>query len=376
MKKFIRILPFLALSIALMIILAGCGGGTKQTATQNTGAGIPEKDKDYVINLGYYNCDHMTAACIAEDAGIFSELGLNVNVTGNGKVPEAMAAGQMDVGYIGNSGLMRAFLKGSPIVAVAGNHIGGSRYLVVSNDIKDPQELIGKKLAIGANPEKNDCDWIQSAAELGIPIEGKNYEVFDMSDKDEYFSLKAEKVDGYYACDPWGSYAEYEKTGRILSTHLELPNGEFGQCCVLSMRNSFVAEHPELANLMILAHSKAVEYIYTKPVRSAEIFADNYSVPLEVALMTIYKKTVGEGRTLTWTINQKNFENQIDHELGVKTLDAAPQFNEFVNAKLLEESKVGNFEQFIKEKVDPVFPLGMSYEDWKKKAYELEGKKA
>ncbi|MDD2554558.1 MAG: ABC transporter substrate-binding protein, partial [Desulfotomaculaceae bacterium] len=113
-----------------------------------------------------------------------------------------------------------------------------------------------------------------------------------------------------------------------------------------------------------------------KPVRSAEIFADNYKVPLEVALMTIYKKTVDEGRTLNWIINQKNFENQINYEISEKVLDAAPQFNEFVNTKLLEESKVDNFEQFIKEKVDPVFPLGMSYEDWKKKAYELEGKKA
>ena len=375
MKKLMRILPFLALSVVLLIVLAGCGGETKQTA-QNTGAGIPEKDKDYVINLGYYNCAHMTAACIAKDAGIFNELGLNVNVTGNGKVPEAMAAGQMDAGYIGNSGLMQAFLKGSPIMVVANNHIGGSRYLVVSNDIKDPKDLIGKKLAIGNQPEKNDGDWVQWAKELGIPVEGKNYEVFDMADKDEYVALKAGKLDAYAACDPWGSYAEYEKTGQILKAHVELPNGEFGQCCVLSMRNTFITEHPELARLMIIAHSKAIQHIYTKPVRSAEIFADNYKVPLEVALMTIYKKTVDEGRTLNWIINQKNFENQINYELSEKVLDEAPQFNEFVNTKILEESKVDSFEQFIKEKVDPVFPLGMSYEDWKKKACELEGKTA
>jgi NitT/TauT family transport system substrate-binding protein len=142
------------------------------------------------------------------------------------------------------------------------------------------------------------------------------------------------------------------------------------------MRKSFVDEHPELAKLMITAHAKAIQHIYTKPVRSAEIFADNYKVPLEVALMTIYKKTVGEGRTLDWTINQKNFENQINYELTEKVLDAAPNFAEFVNTKLFEESKTDNFEQFIKEKVDPVFPVGMSYEEWKTKAYGLEGKTA
>lgn len=375
MKKMTRAVVFLAIAAIMLAVLAGCGGGAKEPA-QSTTAGIPEKDKDYVINLGYYNCDHMTAACVAKDAGIFDELGLKVNLTGNGKVPEAMAAAQMDVGYIGNSGLMRAFLKGSPIMVAASNHIGGSRYLVISNDIKDPKDLVGAKLAIGTNPEKNDGDWIQWARELDIPIEGTNYEVFDMADKDEYVALKAGKVDAYAACDPWGSYAEYEKTGQILKARLELPNGEFGQCCVLSMRKSFVDEHPELARLMITAHAKAIQHIYTKPIRSAEIFADNYKVPLEVALMTIYKKTVGEGRTLDWTINQKNFENQINYELTEKVLDAAPNFSEFVNTKLFEESKTDNFEQFIKEKVDPVFPVGMSYEEWKTKAYALEGKTA
>ena len=153
MEKTARILMLLAVAAILLAVLSGCGGGEKQRA-QETAAGIPEKDRDYVVNLGYYNCDHMTAACIAKDTGIFDELGLKVNVTGNGMVPEAMAAGQMDAGYVGNSGSMRAYLKGAPIIVAANNHIGGSYYLVASNDITDPRQLIGKQLALGTNPEK------------------------------------------------------------------------------------------------------------------------------------------------------------------------------------------------------------------------------
>jgi hypothetical protein len=76
-KKMARILTFLAVAAILLAVLSGCGGGEKQRA-QETAAGIPEKDRDYVVNLGYYNCDHMTAACIAKDTGIFDELGLKV----------------------------------------------------------------------------------------------------------------------------------------------------------------------------------------------------------------------------------------------------------------------------------------------------------
>ncbi len=66
---------------------------------------------DYVVKVGYYNCDHMTAAPIAKEAGIFDELGMEVKVTGNGSVPQAMAAGRMDAGYVGIHGLMRAHIK-------------------------------------------------------------------------------------------------------------------------------------------------------------------------------------------------------------------------------------------------------------------------
>lgn len=373
----IRNVMLLIVSITLLALLAGCGGGSKPAAqTKAANIAIPEKDKDYIVQLGYYNCDHMTGACIAKDAGIFDELGLKVNVLGNGKVPEAMAAGQMDVGYVGNSGSMRAFIKGSPIIVAANNHLGGSHYLVVSNNITDPQQLLGKKLALGTNPEKSNISWIQFAQKLGIPVEGKNYEVLNMADKDEYFALKAGKLDGYTACDPWGSMAEYEQTGHVMAESPKLASGEWGECCAYHMSKQFATDHPELAKLMVLSHTRALEYIYTKPVSSADIFAKNYQVPTEVALMTLYKKTVGEGRTLTWTIDNGNWQRQIDAELAAGTLDAAPNLNEFIQPQFLNESGADNFDTFIKEKVDPVFPLGMSYADWKTKAYQLEDKTA
>lgn len=377
MNSKIKSAMLLIMSITLLAFLAGCGGGTKP-AEQNkaTNTAIPEKDKDYVVKLGYYDCDHMTGACIAKDAGIYDELGLKVEVLGNAKVPEAMAAGQMDVGYVGNSRMMRAFLKGSPIVVGANNHIGGSHYLVASNDIREPKDLLGKKLAIGTDPEKNNYSWIVMANRLGLPIQGANYEVLNMADKDEYFALKAGKLDGYAACDPWGSMAEYEQTGHIFATMDKLPSGEWGECCAYNLNKNFATEHPELAKLMILSHTKAIEHMYLKPVRSAEIFAENYKVPMEVALMTMWRKTVAEGRTITWTIDLANWQRQIDMELEFGTLDAAPEVSEFIQPQYLNECGADDFDTFIKEKVDPLFPVGMPYEEWKAKAYQLEGKQA
>ncbi len=345
--------------------LTGCGS----KSTSSTGDG--NKDKDYVVKLGYYNCDHMTAACIGKDAGIFDKLGLKVEVTGNGKVPEAMAAGKMDVGYIGSGGLIASQMKGSPIMVAANNHIGGSYYLVVKNSIKDPKDLIGKKLAIGSKPE-NDLSWVEMSKKLNIPVEGKNYAPVDMSGlKDKYLAFKTDKIDGYTTCDPWGSMAEYEKTGHIMATYAE-PDGQWGACCFYSMNTKFAKEHPELAKKMILAHTQSMEYIYNHPVKSAKIFAKNYNVPEEVALMTIYKKTVGEGRTLTWKITPEYIKHEIKEQLKVKGIEKEPKYEDIVQDKLLKESGADDFDKFIKEKIDPVFQIGMTYEQWKNKAMEVD----
>ncbi len=362
MKKSKLIAILMAAAMVSTAILSGCG--SKADA-------VSDADKDYTVKLGYYKCDHMTAAVIAKDTGIFDKLGVKVQVTGNGNVPTAMAGGQMDVGYIGTANLLGSSLKGAPIVIAANNHLGGSYYLVVSNNIKTPQDLLGKTLAIGTKPETDSC-WVQMAKDLNIPAEGKNYKAVDMdSDQNKYLALKTGKIDGYTCCDPWGSMAVYEKTGKIMTTFTKV-EGSWGSDCVLSMNKNFIKDHPALAKKMILAHSQAMEYIYTHPLKAAQIFAKNYDVPEEVALMTIYNKTVAEGRTLTWAITPDYIKHEIDYEVRMKALDKAPKYEDVVDDSMLKEAGTDDFDTFIKDKVDPVFPLGMSYADWKAKAAEID----
>ena len=91
--------------------------------------------------------------------------------------------------------------------------------------------------------------------------------------------------------------------------------------------------------------------------------------------MTLFRKTVGETRTLRWKIYRSGYEEQIKHLVWLGTLETAPKFEEIMNPEFLAQSGAPDFDAFIKEKVNPIFPLGMSYGDWKKKAYEVEGKK-
>ncbi|MBW9158781.1 ABC transporter substrate-binding protein [Clostridium sp. FP2] len=369
--KKIALVVSLAAVMASSLIACGNKGETAKTTSSNS-TKVESKD-DYTIKLGYYNCDHMTAACVAKDAGIFDQLGLKVEVTGNGKIPQAMAAGQMDAGYIGFKGLNTAYAKGSPIIVAANNHDGGSYYLVVSNDIKNPaKDLIGQPMGIGSKPEQTDYNWEQMANDAGIPVKGENYKGINFdSDQAKYLAMKTGKIKGYVCCDPWGSMAEFEKTGRILSTHL-MTGKELGNCCVFSLNKKFAKEHPELAKKMVLAHTKAIEYIYTHPLKAAKIFAKNYNVPEEAALLTVYKKTVGEGRTLSWKVDPKKFKHEMEFEISKGLYSDSNKYEDIVITKYLDESGADDFDKFIKEKVNAVFPLGMSFENWKAKSNEID----
>lgn len=92
----------------------------------------------------------------------------------------------------------------------------------------------------------------------------------------------------------------------------------------------------------------------------------------------MYLKTVSEGRTLTWEFSEKNTEHFIEYftqfpEIKKENIPTIDNVKEFMSTELAEEAGLEDFKSYIKEKVDPVFPLGMTFEDWYNKAKEIDG---
>jgi len=390
-KRIISLVLILATSLTL---LSACTDSSKETVIQEIDydpaaevakyelGEIPEEDKDFVVQMGYRDCDHMVAAIIGEKAGIYEALGLNVVVTKTGKIMEAMSSGEMHVGYQGIEGAIRSVNQGAPLFMAAANHVGGSRYFVVSNDIKEPKDLIGKKLAIGSGSELSP-EWRRWTGELGIPMELKNYEVVDMGDKDKVFALKAGQLDAFSCCDPYASLAEFEGVGKIMAvawgSHVSDSKEEgWGMCCIYCMNNDFLEQHPELARRLVLAHALSIKYMYEHPYNAAMMFAEGFGVSPEVALRTIYMKTVAEGRTITWQFTEENLNNFIqyyyDYNIPEDEIPKIEDINKFMSKNLLETCGIEDFETFLKEaKIDENFPIGISFNEWLEKAMAIDG---
>lgn len=352
---------------------------------------IPEADKDLKVQMGYNDCDHMVAAIIGEEAGIYKALGLNVTVTktSNTNIAQAMTTGEMNVGYmgIGGAGALNARSEGAPIIMAAANHIGGSRYLVVANDIKDPKDLVGKKIAITQDPENNP-EWIKWATKLGLPVGKENYEIIKMAQKDCPMALKSGQISAFSCCDPFASQCEYQGIGKVVAvgwggvideTKEEHDHEHgWGMCCIYAMNENFKNEHPEVAQRLLVAHALSLKYLYDHPYNAAMMFADGFGTTPEVGLMTIYMKTIAEGRTLTWEFTQENIDNFLKEfdecNIDEKFRPRTDKLDEFVNLNYIKECGIESFSDFTKEdKLDEKFPIGISFEDWLKKAKEIDG---
>lgn len=347
----------------LILLSAGCGNQAQETRGEEEVADYT----DYTVNMGYYNCDHMIAGPVGEAVGIYEKYGLNVNLTGNGKVPEAMAAAQMDAGLVGFSGVIGAIGKGSPIIITAMNHTGGSRYLVAANDIEKGDQLYGQPVAF--DPVKNlEFMYEQS---IGLSQNPEDYELVNIgSDADKYLALTQGQIKAYTCCDPWASMAVYHNHGKILDTYND---SEHGICCAFTMSKKFIEEQEDIAIQLLKAYQEATEYCYQHPIKTAQIFAEYYGVPAEVGLMTMWEKCVNEGRTLSWKHEADRIEYSYRLYEENDIIETLPGLDEVYNEEIYDKAQLDDFDAFIESEIDPVFPRGMSYDDYKSKAEEIDG---
>ena len=395
-KRIIATLLVVAMSTSLLTACRDSSdrGATKDVAETGYSAEEAVKDfefgelndveKDYVVEMGYFSCDHMVGAIIGEKAGIYEALGLKVNVTKSGETLKALTSGSMDVGYTGVEGAIRSVNQGAPFFIAAAKHMGGSMYLVASNEIENAQDLIGKTISMTQTPDI-DPAYLTWQEEIGFDTDPSKYTIVNMGQQDAMFALKAGQIDAFRCCDPYASIAEFEGFGHILATDwaaadvsAESDYNDWGLCCVYAMNTEFSEKCPELARRLIYAHHLAVKFMYEHPYNAAMMFADGFDVDPYVALRTMYMKTVAEGRTITWKFTDENVDSFLNYytqfpQIPEEEIPLIKDRNTLISSDVLEAANIEDFQTYIKEEIDPVIPLGTTFEDWYNIAKEIDG---
>ncbi len=82
--------------------------------------------------------------------------------------------------------------------------------------------------------------------------------------------------------------------------------------------------------------------------------------------------------TLTWQFSEKNLENLVANWNQYDTIPEEDRIKindlqSFMSTDLIEECGVEDFHDFIENEVEPLYPTGISFEDWLAKAKEIDG---
>jgi NitT/TauT family transport system substrate-binding protein len=239
------------------------------------------------IKVGYLPTDHSAALLVAKYNKTYEKNGLNVRTTqisSGSNIVDAVASGDIDIGYVGITPAMQGISKGIPIKVIGAVNLEGSGIVVQPNStITDPADLNGKKIA---TPGVSSIQQVLLLYELQkYNITSQEVDLISMNVFNIPSALAAKKVDAYISYEPFVSMAPYRDIGEVMMYSDEIL--EDHPCCVIIAREDYIAENPQKLNTFLEIHKNSTEYVNTHPNDTANIITQELTTNLDVEMMSL-----------------------------------------------------------------------------------------
>ena len=314
----------LAVLAAVAIFAAGCTtapaasnapSGAAPSAAASVAASVapsvalgtlptPEKT-DIKIGLSVTETSQF-AAKLAELAGIYKKNGLNVQITvfeGDGKVMQALQAGQLDIGFGGTSAFITSQTTDVPVKGLAVNAVILTDELVSTANVKTAADLKGKCVAVSTYGGTSHGAVILSLKSLGLtPDDVVITEVGGQS------ARIAALQGGACAAAPVDAarHGEMDGLGFNFLVNLKeakLPWGRSG----LGVTEEWLAANPNTATVVAASVLEAQNLMWTDADKAAEHYAAFTQSTVEEAKALILEFQGIGNRPMTWSDDA--FEN-------------------------------------------------------------------
>ena len=285
--------PLLALAAgaaALAIALTGCAGeGSAVVEEPEPASTLPGEWSGDVLNIDFATYNPLSL--IIKDQGWLEEatdgkVTVNwIQSAGSNKANEALRAGAIDVGSTAGSAALLARSNGSPIQTIdIYSQPNWSAILVPAGSaIESVEDLAGKSIAAtkGTDPY---FFLLQTLEEAGLTLDDVN--VQNLQHADGKAALESGAVDAWSGLDP------------LLSTSVEVAgskiiydNIDFNSYGFLNATESFIGDHPDLAQLVVDAYERAREWATENPDETAQILAEVAGIDPAIATAVIADRT-------------------------------------------------------------------------------------
>ena len=317
---------------------AGAASGSPAASANSAALPTPEKT-DIKLGLSVTETSQF-AAKLAEMAGIYKKNGLNVQTTtfeGDGKVVQALQAGQLDVGLGGVSAYITSQTTDVPLKALAVNAVILTDELVSTANVKTAEDLKGKCVAVSTYGGTSHGSVILSLKALGLtPEDVVITEVGGQS------ARIAALQGGACAAAPVDAarHAEMQGLGFNFLVNLKqekLPWGRSG----LGVTEEWLAANPKTATVVAASVLEGQNLMWTDPDKAAEHYAAFTQSTVEEAKALILEFQGIGNRPMTWSDDA--FQNPKDVLATVNPAMAAVPVTDAFDRSVLEGLKASGF---------------------------------
>ena len=281
-----RTFSFVAVVAAAALALTGCAAGEGSGLDQPDAAGEWSTD---TLNIDFATYNPLSL--IIKDQGwLEDEFGDDVTVNwvqsaGSNKANEALRAGAIDIGSTAGSAALLARSNGSPIQAIDIYSQPNWAAILVPEDstITSVADLKGKSIAAtkGTDPY---FFLLQALDEAGLSLD--DVDVQNLQHADGKAALESDAVDAWSGLDPLLSTSVAEAGSKIIYDNIDFNSYGF-----LNATESFIADSPDVAQVVVNAYEKAREYAIANPDEVAAILAEVAAIDPSIATSQLTERT-------------------------------------------------------------------------------------
>jgi sulfonate transport system substrate-binding protein len=208
---------------------------------------------------------------------------------GSNKANGFLAAGAVQFGSTAGSAALLARANGTPIKTVFLYSRPEWTAIVVPKDsaIKSVRDLRGKKVAAtrGTDP------WfflLRSLAAAGL--QPADVQLTDLQHPDGRTALERGQVDAWAGLDPHMAASQLDAGSRLLYR-----NVAFNTWGALNAREDFLAQHPDVAAIVVNAYDRARKYAAAHVEETAALLSDASHLERRVADLQLHERTTYPG---------------------------------------------------------------------------------
>ncbi|CAM5769273.1 taurine ABC transporter substrate-binding protein [Labrys miyagiensis] len=165
----------------------------------------------------------------------------------------AIASGDVQIGYVGSSPLAAAASRKLPIETIfVAALLGESEELVVRDDIKDPKDLVGKKIG---TPFVSTSHYSLLAALKHWGIDPKSVQILNLRPPELAAAFERGDVDGGYVWDP--ALGKLKEKGKVLVSSADVAKWGAPTFDAWIASTDFSKAHPDVVTAFVKVTGEA-----------------------------------------------------------------------------------------------------------------------